>query len=180
MRASIVLLGSTRMPGRLHWPVGGHGMPQLQIVPINFDEATAFVGQFHRHHKPPLSHKFSIAVSDGTFSGSWINGVAIVGRPVARGLDDGWTLEVLRCCTDGTANACSKLYSRCWRVAQLLGFRRLVTYILDTEHGTSLNAAGWRCIGKAGGGSWTRPSRPRIDKHPTQGKLRWEVECAKT
>ena len=85
------------------------------------------------------------------------------------------TCEVTRCATDGTQNACSKLYSAAWRAAQQLGFRRCVTYILDTEHGASLNAAGWRCIGKAGGGSWSRRSRPRVDEHPTQGKIRFEV-----
>lgn len=144
---------------------------RLHIIPIELDEANAFVRQHHRHHPPTLSHRFSIALSDG----EKVVGVAIVGRPVARMLQDGWTVEVLRLATDGTRNACSMLYSRCWRIAQLLGYRRCITYILDTEHGASLNAAGWRCIGKAGGGSWNVPSRPRVDKHPTQGKLRWEA-----
>jgi hypothetical protein len=101
--------------------------------------------------------------------------VVTVGRPVARHLDDGWTLEVTRLCTDGTKNACSLLYAAAWRAARAMGYRRIGTYILDTETGTSLTASGWKCLGKAGGGSWSVPSRPRVDKHPTQIKLRYEM-----
>ena len=144
---------------------------KLVTVPIDFDEAVAFVRQYHRHHLPPQGHKFSIGLSDG----EKIVGVAIVGRPVARHLQDGFTLEVTRLATDGTKNACSALYGACWRVAREMGYLKLITYILDTEPGTSLRAAGWKEIGRAGGGSWSVPSRPRVDKHPTQGKLRFEV-----
>ena len=142
----------------------------LQIVPIDFAEANAFVAQYHRHHKPMPGAKFSVAVSDG----DKVVGVAMIGRPVARMLDDGWTLEVNRCCTDGTKNACSILYAAAWRAARAMGWRKLITYILDTEPGTSLSAAGWKCVGKAGGGSWSGPSRPRVDTHPLQGKLKYE------
>lgn len=99
----------------------------------------------------------------------------MIGRPVARMIDDGWTLEVNRVATDGTKNACSILYAAAWRAARALGYRKLVTYILDTEPGTSLRAAGWKCLGRAGGGRWSRPSRIREDEHPTQGKIRFEV-----
>ncbi len=144
----------------------------MTIVPINFDEAALFVSRHHRHHKPPLSHKFSIAVADecGT-----VRGVAIVGRPISRHQDDGWTMEVLRVATDGTQNACSMLYSRARRVTFALGYRRLITYILQTEPGTSLKAAGWRLIGERKGGRWSRQERPRVDDHPTIPKLLWEA-----
>jgi hypothetical protein len=147
-------------------------MSRLVVVPSELDEANAFVALHHRHHKPVVGHKFSIAISDDL---GVVRGVAIVGRPVARMLDDGWTLEVLRLATDGCKNACSALYSAAWRAAREMGFKKLVTYILDSEPGTSLRAAGWKCIGEAGGGSWSRGSRPRVDKHPLQAKLRWEV-----
>lgn len=146
-------------------------MSKLRIIPIFQDEAFAFIEQNHRHHKKPVGSLFQIAVSDG----EKIVGVAVVGRPVARHSDDGFTAEVTRLCTDGTKNACSMLYSACWRVARELGYRKLITYILDTESGTSLKASGWRLIGKRGGGSWDTPSRPRVDKHPTQKKLLFEV-----
>jgi len=94
---------------------------------------------------------------------------------VSRGLDDGWTLEVNRVATDGTRNACSMLYAACWRAAKAIGYRKLVTYTLPEEGGASLRAAGWRCIGQAGGGSWSCTSRPRVDTHPLQLKLRWEA-----
>src|SRR5262245_58380740 len=102
-------------------------------------------------------------------------GAAIVGRPVARMLDDDWTAEVTRCCTDGTRNAPSMLYRACWRACRALGYRRLVTYTLPEEGGASLRGAGFKLIGKAGGGSWSCQSRPRVDKHPLQAKLRWEI-----
>lgn len=143
----------------------------LEIVPVDFAEANAYVAQYHRHHKPMPGCKFCIAVSDG----EKIVGVCIVGRPVSRNLDNGWTLEVNRVATDGTKNACSMLYAAAWRTAKAMGYKKLVTYILDTEPGTSLRAAGWKCLGKAGGGEWNCARRPRVDKHPTQGKLKWEA-----
>lgn len=146
--------------------------PRLEIVPLNLDEAADFIARYHRHHRPPQGGKFALAVA----LGDRIVGVAVVGRPVSRMLDDGWTLEVTRTCTDGTPNANSKLYAACWRAARALGYRRLVTYTLPGESGSSLRAAGWRLIGVAGGGTWNRAERPRVDKHPTQAKFRWEME----
>lgn len=142
----------------------------LIIVPILQDEAFAYVARYHRHHRPPRGSIFQIAASIG----DKIVGVAVTGRPVARFLQDGYTCELTRLCTDGTPNACSMLYSASWRVARELGYRRLITYILNTEPGTSLRAAGWRCLGERGGGSWSVPSRPRVDKHPMQMKLLYE------
>lgn len=151
-------------------------MKTLTVVPVTFEEACEFVKRHHRHHKPPVGHKFSIAVAN---EDSEIVGVATVGRPVARRLDDGWTLEVNRVATDGTKNACSALYGACRRATFALGYKRLVTYTLPSEGGSSLRGAGWKCMGTAGGGSWHTPSsgRPRVDMHPTQEKLRWEVEA---
>jgi hypothetical protein len=145
---------------------------RLLIVPCELDEANAFVKQHHRHHKPVQGHKYSLSVVDEAME---VRGVAIVGRPVSRLLDDGWTLEVTRLCTDGCKNACSALYAAAWRVAKAMGYKKLVTYILASESGVSLTASGWKCIGEAGGGTWNRKERPRVDKHPTQTKMRWEV-----
>jgi len=144
----------------------------LEIVPMTLREAQAFCAEHHRtHKKPPRGMKFAIGVSDG----ETVRGVAIIGRPLARMLQDGWTAEVLRVCTDGRRNACSMLYGAAWRAARAMGYRRLVTYTLKEEGGASLRASGWQCIGAAGGGSWSRRERPRVDLHPTQEKLRWEV-----
>ena len=147
--------------------------PRLTVVPVSLPEANAFVRQYHRHHGPVPGAKFCIGVADERND---IRAVAVIGRPVARMLDDGWTLEVNRLASDGCHNACSALYAASWRATRALGYRKLITYILDTELGTSLKAAGWKCVGEAGGGSWSVPSRPRIDKHPLQGKLRWEAQ----
>lgn len=146
----------------------------LSIVPCEIDEANQFVREYHRHHLPVKRAKFALAVAD---EGGKVRGVAIVGRPVARLLSDGYTLEVTRVATDGCKNACSALYGASWRAVRAMGYRKLLTYTLQDESGISLVAAGWRCVGECGGGTWNRRARPRIDKHPNQRKLRWEREA---
>lgn len=143
----------------------------LEIVPMTLKEANAFVEQNHRHHGKVTGHKFSIGCSDG----EKIVGVVIVGRPVSRYLDNGWTLEVNRLCTDGSRNACSMLYAAAWRATRAMGYKKLITYVLDTEPGTSLKAAGWRCVGEAGGLKWTGKRRPKVDLYPEQMKIKWEI-----
>ena len=144
----------------------------LEICPMTLKEANAFVERYHRHHKPVTGHKFSIGCTEG----EKIVGVTIVGRPVSRYLDDGKTLEVNRLCTTGEKNACSFLYGAAARAAKALGYRRIITYTLDTEPGTSLRAAGWTCAGLAGGERWTGQRRPAVDLYPPQKKLRYEKE----
>ena len=104
-------------------------------------------------------------------------GVATVGRPVARMLDDGMTVEVTRCCTNGTPHVASKLYAACWRAARAMGYRRLITYTLKEEKGTSLVAAGWKALYETKADTWNRPSRPRQDKHPLGQKVLWECSA---
>ena len=145
----------------------------LTLCPVTLDEANAFVAKFHRHHKPVPGAKFCVGVFN--VKTTEICGVCIVGRPIARMLDDGWTLEVNRTCTDGTPNANSFLYGAARRAAWALGYKRLITYTLAEEGGASLRAAGFRNIGEAGGGPWSRGSRPRIDTHPQQKKIKWEA-----
>ena len=144
----------------------------LEVCPVTLKEANAFVEQHHRHHKPVVGHKFSIGCTDG----EKIVGVAIVGRPVSRYLDDGWTLEVHRLCTDGTHNAGSMLYAAAGRAARAMGYHKLITYILESENGASLRAAGWKCVGQAGGLRWTGKRRPEVDLYPAQMKIRFEID----
>ena len=140
-------------------------------VPIDFAAAAAFVREHHRHHTPPIGHKFSIGAQ---FDGQLV-GVVIVGRPVSRRRDDGLTLEVTRLCTIGERNACSFLYGAAARATFALGYRRIGTYILKREPGTSVMAAGWKLIGETSGKSWSQPSRPRSDKHPLEPRLLFEA-----
>jgi hypothetical protein len=145
----------------------------LQLCPLTLREAHAFVARVHRHHRPSRGGKFAIgAARDGQ-----VVGVVVIGRPVSRELQrGGYTAEVLRLAViEGVRNACSLLYGAAWRAARAMGYRRLVTYTLPSEGGASLIASGWRLIGEAGGGSWSCPSRPRVDEHPTQVKFRWEA-----
>jgi len=157
----------SRQPALLCYGVG----VKLTIVPCFLREANAFVAAHHRHHRPCRGCVCCLSVAlDGK-----VVGVAIVGRPVSRMLQDGWTAEVVRLATDGTRNACSALYGASWRAARALGYKKLVTYTLPEEGGASLRGAGWKCLGSAGGGSWSRVSRPCVDMHPTQVKMKWEA-----
>lgn len=137
---------------------------RLQLVPVTLAEARTFVGLHHRHNLPPAKWKFGVGVSDGT----QLVGVAIASRPVARLLDDGKTLEVVRTCTLGTPNANSMLYGAIARAAKALGYTAIYTYTLPEEPGTSLRAAGWEQDGEVQPGHWDRPN---IGRHRTQTDL---------
>jgi len=145
----------------------------MKIVPLNLTEANRLVAQYHRHHKPlKVGGLFAIGLEDG---GAIVGG-AVVGRPTARMLDDKFTVEVRRLVLqDGHHNGCSMLYGAAARAAKAMGYTRIITYILESEPGTSLKAAGWICKGRAGGGSWSREDRPREDKSPIVWKQRWEL-----
>ena len=142
----------------------------IRLVPTTLREANAFVKAHHRHHKPVTGHKFSI----GCEAEGRLVGVVIAGRPVSRYLDDGLTLEVNRLCTTGEKNVCSMLYAAAARAAKAMGYRKIITYTLDDEPGTSLRAAGWTCMGRAGGKRWTGNRCPDVDLCPPQMKLRYE------
>ena len=157
----------------------------MTIRPITFRDANAYVAEHHRHNIPRNGHKWSVACYDG----DRLCGVAICGQPIARKLDDGLTIEARRVCTDGTKNACSFLYGACARIARDFGYRRIITYILETESGTSLKASGWKMVAHGGGTSWDVPSRRREvseltlfgeeRKYPNCKKTRWEKTFGK-
>lgn len=140
----------------------------MDIIPICLREANEYVKKYHRHHNPTVGYKFGIGLEkDGK-----LVGVAICGRPVSRFLDDGKTLEINRLCTDGTKNACSKLYGACARIAKEMGYKKVITYILESENGASLKASNFICEGKAGGKIWSG-CRKRDNGVPQEYKQRW-------
>lgn len=148
----------------------------LRISPISIRGANEIVERLHRHNKPVRVARFAVGVV-GAF-GSYC-GAAIVGSPSARPLCDGYTVEVLRVATDGTKNACSILYAACIRAARALGYRRVVTYTLRSEPGSSLRAVGFRLdTDSAGGRPWTTNTHRRRDAQPIslEPKNRWSVE----
>ena len=142
-------------------------------APLTLAQANAFVAEFHRHHKPVVGHRFSIAA----YKGKVLVGVVIVGRPVARLTDQNRVAEVTRLATDGTRNACSFLYATAARAADAMGFDWIQTFTLPEEGGASLRAAGWECLGEAGGGSWNkggaRSHKNRREDQPQQVKHKW-------
>jgi hypothetical protein len=144
----------------------------MEAVPLHLREANEFVAQHHRHSLPTVGGKFAIGVQvDGK-----LVGVALAGRPVARILDDGKTLEVLRVCTDGTFNANSFLYGRVRQIARLMGYEKVVTYTLAEESGASLKAVGAKIVAEVRAKEWSVPSRPR-QSQPVYGhaKVKWEL-----
>lgn len=148
----------------------------LELRPCDFQTARNFVGEMHRHNKPPVGHKFSIALYDG----DRLCGVCIVGRPISRYLDDGLTLEVTRNCTDGTKNACTMLYGAACRAAKALGYKRMVTYTRVSEPGTSLKASNWHYDGPANGAAVWNGKRyahfEQMELPVDEAKVRWSKE----
>ena len=140
----------------------------MEIKPITFRTACDFVARNHRHHKPTVGCKFCV----GLYEGEKLIGCAICGRPVSRHLDDGLTCEINRVCTDGTYNACSMLYGACCRIAKEMGYKLIITYILESENGASLKASNFTCDGVAGGTHWTG-KRNRGQESPNEMKTRW-------
>lgn len=153
-------------------------MKMLRIVPTSIQDAKAYIAKHHRHNRPPLSALFAVAVAD---EAGEVRGVAIVGRPVARALDDGRTVEVIRVGTDGVKNGCSMLYAAACRAAKSLGYERAYTYTLASESGASLRAAGWWKDAALGlRPSWDTPARRRVQTdlfgeptRPPDPKIRW-------
>ena len=149
--------------------------PNIELTPITIRDAKAFVLQHHRHNKPPAGCKFSIGVTDG----EQIVGVAMVGRPVSRNLDDGRTAEVLRVCVldDAPKNTCSMLYGASWRAWKAMGGNKILTYTLTKELGASVRGAGWTIVHETRPQGWDRPNRPRKDQLIySERKYRWEVK----
>ncbi len=157
----------------------------MVIVPVTLREAQAFIDLHHRHSKPPRGWKFGVALLHDELSGLVV-GVATAGRPVARALDDGLTLEVNRTCTDGTRNANSMLYGAVWRAAKAMGYRRAITYTQHDESGASLRAAGWVLAKELPArGSWAESSVSLRGIRDTDGaggvaRQRWEITCGVT
>lgn len=149
------------------------GQQKLTVVPLTFKQACAVVAELHRHHGPTQGHKFSLGVLD-EMGGR--RGVAVVGRPVARMLDDGLTVEVTRVATDGTPNACSALYGAAWRTAKESGYRRILTYTQDGESGASLRALCWRRVAELSPRTgWDTPSRRREGRGTDNvARILWE------
>lgn len=156
---------------------GVTGQQKLYAVPCSVSRAREVVDVWHRHHGSSTSALYAAAVAtaDGT-----VRGVALIGRPVARLLDDGWTLEVTRVATDGTPNACSALYGVARRLAATLGYARLITYTREDEPGTSPKAAGLTDDGPIRARSWDMPSRPRTDKTEIVRRRWWSLVVGDT
>ena len=123
----------------------------MEIRPITYRQAAAYVDANHRHHNASAGCKFAL----GVYEDDQLAGVAMCGRPVSRYLDDGRTLEINRVCTNGIRNGGSMLYGACCRVAKAMGYKRIVTYTLETEDGASLRASNFKDEGAAGGRYWT-------------------------
>ena len=146
----------------------------LRCVPLTLAAANQLISQMHRHHRPVVGHRFTIGLENE----HGLVGAVIVGRPVARKTDQQRVAEVTRLVTDGTPNACSMLYQAAARASKAMGYDRIQTFILQTDPGTSLKAAGWRCAGDSPGGQWKSDRRQgslfdRPDTGPTTVKVRW-------
>ena len=148
----------------------------MHLIPISIREAKAFITEHHRHNKAPAGAKFAIGVQEGDH----LVGVAMVGRPISAGLQDGFTAEVLRVCTIDPApkNACSMLYGASWRAWKAMGGTRIVTYTLKREEGTSVKAAGWLNVAETRPATWHIYRERKQQNIYSETKYRWENKVA--
>ena len=144
----------------------------LKVVPLTLDQLNAFVTEHHRHHKRVQGHRFSLGVER---SGVLV-GACSVGRPVARNTEQYRIAEVTRLVTDGSKNACSILYAAAARACKAMGFDVIQTFILESEPGTSLRAAGWSLDAISAGGDWNSGGRSRRTDQPQGPKQRWRKQ----
>jgi hypothetical protein len=144
----------------------GTAVDVLYVQPLTLAQANSLVAQWHRHHKPVRGHRFSV----GAYDDGRPCGAAIVGRPVGGGPDQYVIAEVTRLVTDGTHNACTLLYGATARAAKAMGFTRIQTFILLSEPGTSLRAAGWTYERLSHPIGWTNGNRPRDMDVPGGGE----------
>lgn len=159
---------------------------QVEIKLIPQKLANDFVAKVHRHHDPPVGDKFRLGAFSNVNGEETLIGVAIVGRPVSRKLEEKhptW-LELTRMATlAGTASLNSQLYMAAWRETQKRKnkkgqpYDKLITYISENEPGTSLKATQQWYVDyeQSEGGKWGREKRPRADHHPTEPKVRWAI-----
>lgn len=147
---------------------------KARIVPITLREANDFVEQYHRHSARTSNDGGKFAI--GLYLDGRLVGAAIVGRPIARMLQEPGTAELLRCCVgpDAPDGAGKTLNARCKRIWQLMGGTRLVTYTLASETGGSLSGAGFKRVAEAHSAQWKTRGRPHRDI-AAQPKHRWEA-----
>ena len=142
-----------------------------EIIPLKLDKANRFVNCHHRHHYDVQGHKWSI----GYEIENELVGVGIIGRPLSRILDDGFSLEITRICVlPEHPNVCSILIGALCRSAKSMGYKRVFTYTLESESGSSLKGAGFEELAtKLYARKWKRNgiSRPLLRQRSIQTKL---------
>jgi hypothetical protein len=161
------------------------GKRRFRIAWLPLREASSFIAEHHRHHAPPQGG----IVALGCWEGMRLVGCGVIGRPVSRELQRQGYCEVTRSCTrediaaagDHANCAASALLGRLRRVADALGFAKMVSYTLPDELGSSLRGAGWTQDEMlTGGGEGNRPGRPReAANYPTMPKRRWRRAAGK-
>jgi hypothetical protein len=118
----------------------------FSVTPLTLKEANEFVDHHHSHNKRVQGYKFAIgAIYDGK-----LVGVSICGRPISATLDNKKTIELLRSCVldDAPKNTNSFLYGRSWRVAEAMGYKKMITYTLIREKASACKAIGMKIVGQ--------------------------------
>lgn len=146
---------------------------EMKVIPLTIQRANEVVKEWHRHNKPVIGARFAI----GCEHEGQLVGVAIVGRPVARKIDQEFVAELTRLCVTPAAppNACSFLYGASRRIWSAMGGTKIITYTLKRESGASLRGAGWTLVSetaRSGTGWLTRDREHQAVFSET--KLKWE------
>lgn len=146
----------------------------LTIKPVSLQESNEFIEQYHNTHKRIYGFKFGVGIVN---EDNKLIGVATAGRPVSRHLDDGYTIEITRVCTNHSEkNMSSRLIGALSRASKALGYKKIISYTLVEEEGISFKASNFSPVHTTKAETWNRDKRKRIDKAPIGKKIRWEKE----
>ncbi len=152
----------------------------FSVVPMTLKESNEFVDKYHSHNKRVQGYKFAI----GAIYQDKLVGVAICGRPISATLDNKKTIELLRSCVlnDAPKNTNSFLYGRSWRVAEAMGYEKMITYTLMKEQASACKAIGMKIVGqtKDSTKAWAHKEKKdgiirKTQKIYKELKYRWET-----
>ena len=145
-----------------------------EFKPIKISDANKFISQYHRHSAPL---RLGGEISIGLFENGELIGVGMMGRPVARHLCNGETIEIRRTCVKiGFKNANSQMYARLRRIAHAIGYKKIITYTLQKESQSTLKAIGATIdCPEIEMQSWSK-KRNRKHRHVyDEKKIRWNI-----
>lgn len=112
-----------------------------RIRPVGLDDANLFITEHHRYLGRLHRCRFGLQA----FHRGQVVGVILTTPPTNNKVDDGVTLEIARLCTHlAPYQTASALVSRVCRIAKLMGFERVITYVDAEQAGISYTSVNFK------------------------------------